>query len=300
MLKGFICPDGIITEIDPCLSVCRMDTRCLTLPTLRAISLEREWGGIPSTTQCLNGTMYEFLKLTKDFCVDPDSRMFMLQGTKHHAELEEVAKQLGVPAEIALSGDRDIFDYIEIEEGEIIITDYKLWGSFKVAKALGLEVTGKKPDPSGAVYKTNSKYGRMGDAKLVPIWGANPLKVDNLDAELQLNRYRVKLAGLGVKVGRLQLQVTVRDGGLYIAHNRGVFRNAYKIAVKILPDEDVLTFFKWKTDQLLDALAKDQWDTPCTEYECWEGIKCARFCDVAAHCPKGVYMQTVKEGMEEI
>ena len=299
MLKRFICPDSVVTKVDSCLSGCRMDRRCLTLPSLRTISLEREWGGVPSTTQCLNGTMYEFLKLTKDFCVDPDSRMFMLQGTKHHAMLEDTAKALGVPSEVALSGDRDIFDCIEIEEEQIVITDYKLWGSFKLAKALGLEVIGKEPDPSGAVYKTNSRYGKIGEAKMVPIWGPNDSIADNLDAELQLNRYRVKLADLGVKVDRLQLQVTVRDGGLYIAHNRGVMRNAYILPIKILPDDDVLNFFKVKTDQLLMALKQGFWDTPCSEYESWDGIRCARFCDVAAHCPKGVYQQTVKEGMEE-
>jgi len=93
-----------------------MEERCLTLPTLTLISEEREWNGIASTTQLLNGTMMEFLKLTQPYVVDPDKRAFMLAGTKHHASLEEFAKKLGLPAEIALNIDRDIFDLLEPEK----------------------------------------------------------------------------------------------------------------------------------------------------------------------------------------
>src|SRR4030042_4644218 len=109
-LQWFLCPDKEVTTIKDCLQHCRMVERCLTLPTLKLISTEREWAGKPSTTQLLNGTMYEFLKLTQPYCVDPDSRAFSLAGTKHHAALEEVAKELGLPSEIPLNIDRDIFD----------------------------------------------------------------------------------------------------------------------------------------------------------------------------------------------
>ena len=116
MLREFICPDGAHVPVESCLKGCRMGERCLTLPTLKLISKEREWNGVASTTQLLDGTMSAYLKLTKDYAVDPDSRAFMLQGTKHHKELEIVAKELGLPAEIPLSGDRDIFDLIEPDE----------------------------------------------------------------------------------------------------------------------------------------------------------------------------------------
>ena len=42
MIKWFRCPDGQIIPVKDCLTKCRMDERCLTLPTLKLISTERE------------------------------------------------------------------------------------------------------------------------------------------------------------------------------------------------------------------------------------------------------------------
>ena len=261
------------------------------MPTLTLIGQEREWKGLASTTQLLNGTMMEFLKITKPYTVDPDSRAFMLQGTKHHESLEAVAHELGLPAEVALNIDRDIFDLIEYEQDKMVITDYKLWGSFKVAKALGLTEAGKKPDPSGAVYKTNSKYGSAGSPKMVTIWEPVPDNVDNWETELQLNRYRVMLGDLGIKIHRLQLQVTVRDGGIAVASSRGVTRNVYRIPIRILPDEDVRNYFQLKADSLAFALKENYWGLPCSDRESWDGKLCSSYCDVAGYCPKGILIQ---------
>src|SRR3990167_7977846 len=124
MLEWFICPDQIQVRVKDCLSECRMAERCLTLPTLKLISNEREWTGTPSTTQLLIGTMEAFLKLTQPYSVDPDKRAFMLAGTIHHQKLEAIAKELGLPSEVALSVDRDIFDLLELEDGQLVLTDY--------------------------------------------------------------------------------------------------------------------------------------------------------------------------------
>lgn len=124
-LEAFVCPDKETIMVSDCLKQCRMKERCLTTPYLVHISTERGWNGIPSTTQLLNGTMLEYLKLTKPYSVDPDSRAFMLYGTIHHQALEIVAKRLGLPAEIPLNVDRDIFDLIEPAEFECPHCYYK-------------------------------------------------------------------------------------------------------------------------------------------------------------------------------
>jgi len=267
------------------------------------VGQERVWQGIASTTQLINGTLQEFLKLTNDYAVDPDSRAFMIAGTQHHSGLEFIAKTLNLPSEVALSGDRDIFDLLEPEEDGYVLSDYKLWGSFKVAKALGMTKTGTKPDPSGAVYLSNSKYGSKGSPKMVNVFAIVPENIDNWEAEYQLNRYRVKLKALcGLELRRLQLQVTVRDGGLAVARSRGITRNIYRIPVKRLDDSDVLGYFAYKDANLMQALAQGHWDTPCTQSETWEGNRCAEYCDVVGFCPQGKLIQKLnkKEGVEDV
>lgn len=295
MLIGFYCPDRKTVTIDDCMEKCRMGERCLTAPWLKRISQEREWSGVASTTQLINGTMLEYLKITEDYYVDPDSRAFMLQGSLHHESLEEMAKELGLASEVALSIDRDIFDLIEVEEEGLVLTDYKLWGSFKVAKALGIVEVGKIPDPSGAVYKSSGKWGKAGSPKMVGDFRQVPEECDNWESELQLNRYRVMLAELGVKIHRMQLQITVRDGGLAIARSRGVDKNTYKIPVQSLPNTVVKHYFIHKAECLKIALSSG-WSEPCNDRETWGGIRCERYCDVAHLCPKGKFIKSIEGG----
>lgn len=288
MLVGFICPDGQPIKVKDCLHSCRLGSRCQETPDLVLMSYEREWTGVPSTTQLLNGTMYEFLKLTVPYYVDPDKRAFMIQGTKHHQELDRVAKELGLTSEIALSLDRDIFDLLLWEGKKLCLVDRKMWGSFKVARALGIVETGKQPDPNGEVYKSSGKWGKAGSPKMIPAFGVNPNEIDNWEAELQLNNYRVMLKiKAGLTIDDMYLRVLVRDGGLYIAKDRGVFRNTYQIPVRFLPDEEVKEYFEFKKNSLLQAMSDGHWDRPCTVKESWEGVRCAGHCEVWEHCSKG-------------
>jgi hypothetical protein len=290
VLKSFICPNGEQVEVAQCLEKCPWGNRCMTLPYLKAISKEREWKGIASTTQLLNGTMYEWLKLTRDYSVSPDSRTFMLAGTHHHQNMEQVAKELGLASEIALSVDRNIIDLVEVEDDQIILTDLKLWGSFKVAKALGITKVGKKPDPSGAIYLTTSKWGKAGDPKMVNIFMELPENIDNFEATYQLNRYRIMLQKLGVGINQMRLQVTVRDGGIAMATSRGVLKNSYLIPIKFLDNLEVESFFIMKADFLSIAMKDNKWVIPCNQQESWDGIKCARYCEVKQYCPKGALL----------
>ena len=242
----------------------------------------------PSTTQLIDGTMYQFLKLTQPYAVDPDSRMFAIFGTNIHHKLDETSKKLGLPSEIALSIDRDIFDLLEPEEDGFVLTDNKTWGSYKVAKALGLYEAGKKPDPNGELYKKSGAWGKAGDPKLVTVWGRDPNIVDLFESELQLNRYRTKLEKLGVNVLRMQLEVLVRDGGIQMAQSRGVERNSYLIPIKQLDDRDVMIYFQDKDIKLKMALADNKWNEPCNNRESWDGARCKGYCEVALYCPQGL------------
>lgn len=291
-LNWYKCPDGTITTVKDCLSKCRMDERCLTLPTLTLIADERKWTGTPSTTQLLNGTMMEFLKITIPYCIDPDSRAFALLGSIHHRRLEEVAKEIALPAELALTPDgRNIFDLLEPEDGDWTLTDYKTWGSYRVVKALGIVEGGKIPDPSGEVYKASGKWGKAGTPKMVNWFRTDPSAVDLWETELQLNRYRIMLEEKGIGIAKMQIQITVRDGGLAIAQSRGITRNMYMIPIKRLPTEQTIDYFRQKALDLEAALQWGKWDTPCDMRECWDGARCKGYCEVADFCPKGILYQ---------
>lgn len=292
-LKWFICPRVIKPVlVENCLQRC--DDRCLTLPTLKAIADERVWNGRPSTTQLLNGTMLEFLKITKDYAVDPQDRAFALLGTRHHQNLDAVASTLNLPSEIALSPDgRDVFDLLEPENGSWTLTDYKAWGSYRVVRALGIVEAGKKPDPSGETYRSSGKWGAAGSPKMVATFQQVPQEADLWEAEMQLNHYRIMLEERGIQVGKMQLQVTVRDGGIMVAKNRGIDRNMYLIPIKRLGDNEVFNYFHGKKAMLLDALEAYNYDplllpSLCNNRECWDGNRCRGYCEVAEFCPKGL------------
>ncbi len=297
MLVGFVCPDGVKVDLAQCFSECRLGDRCQEEPDLHLLGHEREWNGLASTTQLLIGTMYEFLRLTKEYWVDPDGRAFMLQGTKHHAEMESMAKELGMVAEIPLNFDRDIFDLLVWDKDKTLcLVDRKMWGSFKVAKALGIVEVGKQPSPDGECYKSSGKWGKAGSPKMVPLFDQDPGKADNWEAELQLNRYRVMLKEKsGLTVGIMYLRVLVRDGGLYIAKNRGVYRNTYKILVRVIPDHEVRDYFLYKGASLTAALAQGNWNSPCTDQESWDKIRCGEYCDVWEYCEQGRIVHSQKE-----
>lgn len=293
-MKWFQCPDHQLIEIESCLSCiikCRCGQTCLTRPTRVKIAEERIWNGNPSTTQLLNGTMLEFLKLTNDYATDPDSMAFALLGTRHHEMLEGIANKLGLSTEVALtSEDRDIIDLLEQDENDgWVLSDYKTWGSHRVAKAIGLIEAGKRPNPNGEVYKSSGKWGQAGTPKMVPYFQEMEQAKDNLEAELQLNHYRILLMEkFHIDVHLMRIQCTLRDGGLAVASSRGFDRNTKMIEVKRLDDTYVREYFKRKKDNLLKALKDGHWDMPCDNHECWDGVRCGEYCNVWNFCPKGL------------
>jgi len=232
--------------------------------------------------------MLEFLKLTQPYAIDPDSRAFSTHGSLHHVVMEQMAKELNLPTEVALSVDRDIFDLLEPDEKGWVLTDYKTWGSYRVAKALGIVEVGKKEDPSGELYKSSGKWGKAGTPKMIPVFQHMEQAVDLWDTELQLNRYRMKLEAIGLVITEMQVQITVRDGGLAVARSRGLDRNMYKKPVKRLDNDDVEGYFAGKELALQQALKINHCSEPCNDRESWDGARCKDYCDVALQCPKGL------------
>jgi len=297
-LKYFYCPDGSKVEVDKCLKGCpRAEGECLTKATLHGVAEVRPWTGKPSTTQLINGTMLEFLKLTRDYAINPRKQGFRLAGTRHHSWMEEITelRGLGVFSEETLDRRNHTgrSDLVEETEGGFILFDYKLWGSFKVAKALGLVHIGREPDPSGEVYQRDGKYGKKGGPKTIPVFGVDPSQQDNFDTELQLSDYAMGWEEMGFNIVQLRVQATIRDAGTIAAVDRGFDRegdDTVMIPVKRLANDFLNDYFASKSGALLEALSRYKTDKSylpelCTERERWDGIRCERFCEVREFCP---------------
>lgn len=303
-LIGFVCLDGHTVDLDTCYQGCRMPQRCLTLPTLRLIGYQRPWVGKPSTTQCINGTMQEFLRLTCNYTIYPEDRAFAVLGTIHHGRLEETGDDLVTEETFAnaqVTGTCDLLEPVEhytdnaglLGEAEIgyILTDYKTWGSYRVGKFLGLTPQ-YIDDPEGALYQRKTQVDGQtyypGQTKQVKLWMPNPLVADTEEVELQLNHYRLLAEASGFDIQRMQVQITVRDGGLMMAKSRGVDFRMRCFPVAFREDEEIRAYFDAKAQALTRALDQGHWDEPCTEQESWGKDRCRNYCEVARFCPQGL------------
>lgn len=296
-IKWFICPDGERIEVGKCLEEggCRMSNRCATRSYLKLVSSERQWTGRASTTQLIAGTMLAFLRLTKDYAVSPDSRAFMVHGTKAHKNLETYDDEYSLIEEKFDDEDTDvtgIMDVFEYEAGKATLVDYKTSGSYKVAKALGWYIY---DEPTGEYYKSGKKKGQEKTRKML---ARDDSMVDMRDWELQVNKYRIELEKRGFKVDEMRIQCIVRDGNTWIARSRGVFRNLYFFLVKRLPDNEVTSYFNRKNKALMQALEQGYWDEPCNREENWDGLRCTRYCEVAEFCKLGKYLMQERKEIE--
>lgn len=309
-LKKFICPDGEEIEIHQCLAEggCRMKDRCAARPVLKLMaSSDREWKGNPSTTQLLKGTMEAFLMIQHPYATSPDKMAFQVHGSGTHYALEKHGDEHS-QAELDLSGDSGSIrpDVLECENGVIVMIDYKITGSFVVAKSLGIYFEDVPVlDPltnEQLIFKSGARKGQGKTRKEVR---RDPKLADVREWALQQNNYRIKLekeclrgldgkfyrkedapkGSVKFRVHRMKIQAIVRDGGTAMSSSRGIERNIYLIDLPKIPDEQVKEYFKRKRDDLLQAVKQGHWSTPCNDIERWEDRKCQDFCAVKRVCP---------------
>jgi hypothetical protein len=213
-----------------------------------------------------------------------------------------MARKIEALAEEQVGNDEDVSAILDLltpdEQAPVesyVLWEYKTSGSFKVAKALGL-VGSKAPGPSGEVYKASSKWSKVGDVKMVTVYQRDPRAIDMRDWELQINKYRLDVEHIGFPVSRMCIQATIRDGGTYVAENRGLVENIYLIPVRRMPDNEVANYFAAKATALVEAMNSRQLPSPCSREESWDGARCARFCEVWQHCDVG---QTIHANANE-
>jgi hypothetical protein len=252
MLKGFICSDSQRIDVVECLDKCRLGRRCLTLPTLYEAAKDRPWNGNPSTTQLLNPFRQSYLKIKYDYWIKPEDRAFAILGVRHHAILEKSARLHDLMAELQLKGDTEITGILDLLEpheslpGAFVLTDYKTWGAAAVVK-----------------FDTKS------------------------DVVYQLNHYRVLVNRILAPdyVERLQVQVTVRDGGTKSAYAAGIEKRILILEVPIMADDFVLKYFDERSAKFLSYVNGNMLPPICEDT--WAGRRCRGYCDVFENCPEG-------------
>jgi hypothetical protein len=272
---AFICPDGVTITFSDCLNKgCRLNCRCLSKRTLRAIAQQREWTGEPSTTQLLKGSREAYLEIVKEYSIDPMNELFRVLGSKAHAFLEEFTDNELTEERLHDDIASGQFDFYDPETCALV--DTKTWGSYKVMKALGFR---QETVETGECFKSGPRKGMPKTKKIVV-----KAETDMKDTEIQLNHYRTLLEATGFQVKEMFVEAIVRDGGTYMAIGRGIDNNGYLIPVKRIPDEEVREYLNGKRFSLLYALETGEMPEPCTDEECWDGHKCAGYCRVAKFC----------------
>jgi hypothetical protein len=292
--KWFKCPDGQTIEITKCLENggCRMGERCATRPFLRLAGFDRKWNGV-SPSSAGNGPRMLYLKAISDYVIDPNDRVWAALGTSTHEKLAMHKYANNVLTETKLSdnemkGIADVLEEDEEKTGYYILSDYKTWGSFKVAKAKGIisetvEETVMDEEGKPVILKTGPNKGKP-KTRQQKIIKTDPTKIDLQSEELQLNRYRIFFESYRFPISRMQIQVVSRDGGTFVAQNRGIERNLYIIPIKRLLNADVLGFYRGLADEVTEAF-KAGYIRKCDSWESWERRRCdGGFCEVVEQC----------------
>jgi len=164
------------------------------------------------------------------------------------------------------------------------LLDYKNTGSYKCAKLLGMTYK-LIPDPSGAKYKMSGKWGKKGSPKMIKQWYRDEGLADYGDWGWQVNWYRYLLNKAGYDVDNMYIQVTLRDGGLAVSRDRGLYKHIYLIEIPKYDDEVLENKFLSARDELVKALETGNLPQQCSKEQTWDGRKCQSYCDVRHLCP---------------
>lgn len=256
-IAGFICPDGQRISTEECLKECRLKSefptgRCKALPFLKRAARDRLWDGTPSVTQLLQGTRETWLKITRDYHIDPDRKTAAMIGTTVHNLMYRLTDSEYAEEKLLneiLQGTYDMYD----PETQTLY-DYKTWGTWKVAKILAPKDPHERAD---ALF----------------------------DVALQLNQYRLLLQEKypDLPVRTIAVQVISRESGLKQAKTRGITTGSPVLIIPVLSDSLVKDYYSLKEQRLRLAIETD-YAPPCRAREHWNTKKCVEFCEVRELC----------------
>lgn len=244
-------------------------------------------GGLPHVTGLINGPRLEWLKGREDYAESPDDHAWAIVGSAGHYLLEKYG---GARAETPLAN-----DYMQgrpdiTAEGEGVgIEDYKVWGSYKIAKSLGIYWVSEPslgPDGEPQVFGPKAKKAGLVKTHRVLRHDGKP---DLFDLRAQLNGYRIlwEEAADGVNgatVQWLRAFLIAREGGTAAARNLDLKRKTYRVEIEVVRDGSVEKWFAQRSEELQTAWDADTPPRACDDREAWSGRRCRGYCPVAEQC----------------
>ena len=283
----FICPNGKTINIATCLKHCSSTTRCMFLPTLRAIAVSLERGiSEPTVTELLSGTRETYLKKTTNFAIAPMNQLYALHGSAFHTINEGHTEGNMLSEEriydATTSGKFDLYGQI-LDEADGTLGDFKVSSSYKLMLALGIY---KIDVPTGSIYKTGARKGQEKTRKEFRYDGVKHL----LDWAIQINYYRILLESQGLQVGKMVIQAMCRDYNLRTANERGITEPIKLIPINKISDIWVKKYMETKAKRLKDAMNSSTLPPMCTAKERWNDRKCMDYCTVASSCPHAQWL----------
>lgn len=279
--KRFICPTGDEINMYECLLRCPQGTRCMFLPTLRAVasSLERNLTK-PSVTELLSGTRELYLKKITEYAVDPQKQLYALHGSAVHTITERHTSGNMLSEErlknTTTTGQLDLYGQV-LSNTDTTLGDLKITSSYKLMRALGYY---KKDVETGDVYKMGVKKGQPKTRKELFTDGVRHV----LDWALQLNYYRLLLEEENYTVSSMVIQALCRDTGLRIASERGITKPLYLIPINPISNHWLKRYMDAKAKRLQQAIETGVVPKKCSQRETWHGKKCEGYCAVSAQC----------------
>ena len=294
-LVGFVCPDGVSIKIHDCLKWqgCRLKDRCCPMAVLRYIAIVRKYTKVTASMSG-NGPRLIYLNEIEDWFVDPDRMMFAFGGTNMHLQLSDQEKRLldNILAEIKLKvGTSDVLEHDEFHPTDpadwFILYDYKSSGSYAVAKWAGIKVHKEdRPildaDGNKVLLKSGPNKGKVKTKQHREII-EDFSQGDRRAVSLQVNRYRQGWALKGFNVSKMFVFAIPRDGGTYLAKQRGIERRYYKFPLEFIPDEEVDRYYDGLQRECDEAF-ETGYARRCVNWECWDGERCRNYCEVSVPC----------------
>lgn len=276
---GFKCPNGEEKSFEQCLKHCK--NRCMSLPALMAAADQRPWRGKPSVTQLIKPTRQTYLEITNNFTISPMGGIAAMIGTNSHKAFEEHQPN-GWLAEVRLEDDITSGQFDAYDAKNQVLWDWKFFGAFRIAKALGYKAQWQK--------KIMSRGKDKGKEKWEQVFKPGGVR-DVMEIAIQLNYYRYLMKKHNLKVKAINVNMFVRGGIDATAKKYGITQAGYIVPINFISLKWVRLYMKTKYDRLMKALNTGEIPPVCSRKERWDTSKsypdrkCKDWCSVNVFCP---------------